>query len=88
VYDVFGLYQELELAMMAGSFREYNWDDILRLVMADSGLKTEQEQRTRGETWIVGGSLRPPEHPKDTCIRVQVYDKPFGERITEHAGEK
>ena len=75
-------------SMMGGTFREYNWRDILRLVMADAGLKTDQDQRTRGETWIVGGSLQPPAHEADTCIRVQVYDKPFGQRIIEHAEGK
>ena len=74
--------------MMSGSFREYNWRDILSLVMKDAGLATEEEQRTRGETWIVGGSLKPPVHEADTCMRVQVYEKPYGERLREHVDGK
>jgi hypothetical protein len=73
--------------MMSGKFREYNWLDIMRLLMEDAGLKTDAEQRTRGDVRIMG-NIQPPSHEKDTCIRVHVYDKPFGERITEHAGEK
>lgn len=72
--------------MMSGSFREYNWRDILRLVMQDAGLKTEEAQRTRGETWIIGGNFTPPTNEIDSCIRVQVYDKTFSDRIREHAG--
>jgi hypothetical protein len=72
--------------MMAGKFREYNWRDIQRLIFADAGLTTEEEQRTRGEFWHVGG-FSPPEHDRDTCVRVQVHDKPFSERIKDHAGE-
>lgn len=71
--------------MMSGSFREYNWRDILRLIMADAGLKTEEAQRVRGEAWIMG-NLTPPPHETDTCVRVQVYDKSFSDRIRQHAG--
>lgn len=71
---------------MAGKFKEYNWRDIQRLIFADAGLITEEEQRTRGTSWCVGGFV-PPEFDKDTCIRVQVYDKPYSERIEDHAGE-
>lgn len=73
--------------MMSGNFREYNWRDILRLVMEDAGLKTEQDRTSRGESWIYS-NIQPPTHDTDTCIRVQVYDKPFGERIKEHAEGK
>ena len=73
--------------MMKGNFREYNWRDILRLIHADAGLSTEEQQRTLGEVWYVG-KFAPPEHERDTCVRVNVYDKPFGERLQEHAGEK
>jgi len=73
--------------MMAGKFREYNWRDIQRLIFEDAGLKTEVEMRTRGEMWHVGGFVSPA-HERDTCIRVQVFDKPFAERIEDHAGEK
>ena len=72
--------------MMSGKFREYNWRDITRLIFADAGLTTDEEQRTKGEMWCVAG-FQPPTHKKDTCIRVQIYDKPFSERIEEHAGE-
>lgn len=72
--------------MMAGRFREYNWRDIQRLIYADAGLMTDEEQRTRGELWYVGGFSQ-PEHERDTCVRVQVHDKTFSERIEEHAGE-
>jgi hypothetical protein len=70
---------------MSGNFREYNWSDILKLIMKDAGLEDEVDQRTRGQVWHVG-SFSPPTHEKDTCIRVQVYDKPYSERIQEHAG--
>lgn len=70
--------------MMSGKFREYNWRDIQRLIFADAGLTTEEEQRTHGEFWCVGG-FSPPEHDRDTCVRVQVYDNPFNERIKDHA---
>jgi hypothetical protein len=72
--------------MMAGRFREYNWHDIVQLIYADAGMKTEGEQRTKGELWCVGG-FSPPEHERDTCVRVYSYDKEFQERIREHAGE-
>jgi 7-keto-8-aminopelargonate synthetase-like enzyme len=70
---------------MSGNFREYNWSDILKLILKDAGLEDEASQRTRGQVWYVG-SFAPPTHEKDTCIRVQVYDKPYSERIQEHAG--
>jgi len=72
--------------MMAGQFKEYNWRDIQRLIYADVGLKTDEEQRTRGELWHIDG-FAPPEHERDTCVRVQTYDKPYSERIEDHAGE-
>lgn len=72
--------------MMAGTFREYTWRDIGRLIKADAGLKTEEEQRTRGEIWFAGG-FQPPASQIDTIVRVQVYDKPFGERLKEHSGD-
>jgi hypothetical protein len=71
--------------MMAGKFREYNWRDIQRLIYADAGLTTEEEQRTRGQMWYCGG-FAAPEHERDTCIKVNVYEKPFSVRIEEHAG--
>jgi hypothetical protein len=73
--------------MMTGKFKEYNWRDILRLVMADAGLKSEEDQRTLGETWIIG-KFTPPEHEGDTCIRVNVYEEPFETRIKKHAEGK
>lgn len=72
--------------MMAGKFKEYNWRDIMRLIYADCGLATEVDQRTRGEMWYVG-NFQPPEHEKDTCVRVSIHDKTFSERINEHAGD-
>ena len=72
--------------MMAGKFKEYNWRDIQRLIFADVGLNAEAERRCRGEMWHVGGFVA-PEHECDTCIRVQVFDKPFSERIEDHAGK-
>ncbi len=72
--------------MMSGKFREYNWNDIKRLILADAGLLTEEDQRTKGEIWYTG-NFNEPGHLTDTCIGVQVYDKPFGERIKEHAGD-
>jgi hypothetical protein len=69
--------------MMQGKFIEYNWDDIQRLILKDAGLETEEEQRTRGSLWVLGG-LKTPEHSKDTCVRVQVYNKPYSERLREH----
>ena len=76
---------EREIQMMAGKFREYNWNDIVKLIFEDVGLLDEPSQRTRGELWHVGG-FNPPEQNKDTCVRVQVYDKPFDERFKDHAG--
>lgn len=69
--------------MMLGQFREYNWKDIQKLIYADAGLVTDEDRRTRGELWCVGG-FRPPEHEHDTCIRLQTYDLPFSQRIKEH----
>ena len=69
--------------MMAGKFKEYNWEDIKRLIYNDVGLKTEPEQRMRGEMWYIGG-FSEPEHARNTCVRLQVYDKPYGERLKEH----
>ena len=74
------------IEMMAGKFREYNWRDIQRLIFADAGLTTEVDQRTKGEMWFIGG-FQSPEHDRDTCIRVSVYDEPFSKRIEDHAGE-
>lgn len=73
--------------MMSGQLREYNWRDIRRLIYADAGLETGKEQRTRGELWYVGG-FAPPNNERDTCVRVHAYDKPFPERMEEHAGEE
>ena len=72
--------------MMTGKFVEYNWSDILRLILADAGLMTEEDQRQHAETWYVG-RFEKPEHIQDTCIRIKVYDKPFSERVQQHAGE-
>lgn len=72
--------------MMTGKVREYNWRDITRLIFADCGLTTDEQARTRGELWFVG-NFREPEHQKDTCIRITIYDKTFSERIEEHAGD-
>lgn len=55
--------------------------------MQDAGLKTGEDQRVRGETWIMG-NLTPPKYDSDTCIRVQVYDKSFSDRIKEHVEGK
>lgn len=45
--------------MMSGNFREYNWRDILRLVMQDAGLKTHVQDNWRHgvtvtEVYLVG----------------------------------
>ena len=71
--------------MMTGKFREYNWRDIKRLILQDAGLPTDEQQRAQGEMWFCG-AFQEPEHISDTVIRVQTYDKPFNERIKEHAG--
>jgi hypothetical protein len=47
-------------------------------------LDSEVEQRTKGELWYTG-SFNPPEHENDTIVRVQIYNKPFSERIEDHA---
>jgi hypothetical protein len=52
---------------MSGSCREYNWSDILKLIMKDAGLEDEVAQRTRGQAWYAGG-FTPPTHEKDTCV--------------------
>ena len=70
--------------MMAGKFKEYNWSDIIKLIHADAGLVSESDRLSRGQVWCVGG-FAPPEKQLDTCIRVQAYDKPYSERIQEHA---
>ena len=72
--------------MMAGKFREYTWRDILQLIQADAGLKTDQDQRSLGEVWYCRG-FAPPEQDKETIVRVNIYDKPFGERLKEHSGD-
>lgn len=71
--------------MMSGALREYNWRDIERLIFADAGLTTDEQSRTRGEFWCVGG-FNHPEFELNTCVRVHVYDKPFSERIIDHSG--
>ncbi len=73
--------------MMEGKLREYNWRDIERLIYKDVGLTNEEQRRTRGELWCVGG-FSPPKHDLDTMVRVHVYDKTFSDRIREHAGEE
>ena len=73
--------------MMDGRFKEYNWRDIQRLIYKDSGLNTNEQQRAYGEFWNVGG-FQPPENEQGTCVRVNVYAKPFGERIKDHAGRE
>lgn len=72
--------------MMAGRFREYNWHDIVQLIYADAGLEIKGEHMTKGEFLCVGG-FAPPEHERDTCVRVYSYDKEFQERTREHDGE-
>jgi hypothetical protein len=72
--------------MMSGKMREYNWRDIKRLIFADAGVKSDEDARMLGDMWYVGG-FREPDHERDTCIRLIVYDKPYGERLEEHAGE-
>lgn len=62
--------------MMTGKVKHYNWRDIMRLIYADAGLTTDVEQRTRGEVWFTGG-FNTPEHERDTCVQVTVFDKPF-----------
>jgi hypothetical protein len=74
--------------MMSGSFREYNWKDILRLVMKDAGLDSEADQRSRGQAWVTGAGLTPPKCDTDTCIRINVYDKSFEQRSREHLGQE
>ena len=71
--------------MMAGTFKEYNWDDIIKLIYADAGLKTDAERRSLGSLYLMGG-LTPPHH-KDTCVQVYVYSKPLNERVKEHIGD-
>ena len=70
--------------MMTGRFVEYNWQDIQRLVYGNTGLHSNDEQKDRGEMFYCG-KFNEPEHTLDTCIRVNVYDKNFNERIEEHA---
>jgi len=72
--------------MMAGKFKEYNWSDIQQLIYKDSGLDTEELQRTKGEMWYVGG-FASPEHVSKTCVRVELYDKSFNERMKDHNHE-
>lgn len=72
---------------MQGEFKEYNWRDIERLIYADAGLTEEADCRTKGELWFVGG-FNPPVHERDTCVRVNVYNKTFSERIEDHAADK
>ena len=71
---------------MSGTFREYNWRDIMRLIYADVGLATTEAQRSHGEMWDVG-IFTSPQHERDTCIRVSVHDKPYSVRLNEHAGD-
>lgn len=78
---------EGENEMMNGKFVELNWRDVIRILKEYAGAKTEPDQRAKAEVWLVG-DLTPPKHDTDTCIRIQVYDKPFSERIKEHAGEQ
>jgi len=73
--------------MMEGRVKEYNWRDIMQLIWADCGLPTDNIQRQRGELHYLNEFYQ-PDHDKDKCIRVTVYDKPFSERTEEHASEE
>ena len=73
--------------MMDGRFKEYNWRDIQRLIFKDAGLETDEQIRTHGDFRYVAG-FHQPENEQETCVRVNVYDKPFGERIKDHAGRE
>lgn len=73
--------------MMSGKFKEYNWKDIQQLIYKDSGLISEEDQRTRGQIWYKG-QFTEPEHILDTCVELMIYDKPYSERIQEHSGNK
>ncbi len=68
--------------MMQGKMREYSWQDVLKLLYADIGLKTEEEIRQRGEVHYVG-KFQEPDHLKDTSIRITSYDEVWDKRIDE-----
>lgn len=69
--------------MMTGKIRHYNWNDILRLIWADAGLHSDEEARALGELWYVGKFVE-PSNIRDTVIKVEVFDKPYAERLRQH----
>jgi hypothetical protein len=70
--------------MMAGRFKEYNWNDIMELIYKDCGLDTPDAIGKYGQPWFVNG-FNPPQSFINTIIRMQVYDKAHHERVKDHA---
>ncbi len=68
-----------------GMTREYNWEDILCLILKDMGL--DPKDRKYHEIWYTGG-FGPPKHVKDQCIRVTKYEKDYKDRLEENVRDK
>lgn len=73
---------------MKGEFREYNWNDIMRLILEDAGVenKDQQEQLCDMRFRCVAGFNVPSEY-RETIVELRVYDKPKMARLEEHLGD-
>lgn len=73
--------------MMRARVHYYNWRDIKRLIFQDCGLATEEQCRTSGEIIFRGNAISFADSERGTVVEVRVYDKPYSERLEEHAGD-
>ncbi len=68
-----------------GTTREYNWEDIVCLILRDMGL--DPQDRQHHAMWYVGGFM-PPEHMKTECVRVTKYKQSVDARLNENVRDK
>lgn len=68
-----------------GTTREYNWEDILCLILKDMGL--DPNDRQYHDMWYHGGFVE-PRHRKDKCITITKYEKDYKERLEENLKDK
>ena len=68
-----------------GQTREYNWEDILCLILVDMDL--EPTDRQHHDLWYYHGFM-PPKEPKDKCIVVTKYASDYRARLEENARDK
>ncbi len=65
--------------------REYNWEDIICLIMKD--MELNPRDRNHHELWYCHNFL-PPMNSKDTCIKITKYKKIWEERLKENTRDK